>query len=71
MPTPLRARDVYPIERPDATIADTIAALRAFDPPTNPEILLLKPEQVLALLSGQLVAYTTPGGDTILLAYDE
>lgn len=71
MPTLLRARDLYPIERPDATIVDTIAAVRAFDPPTNPEIVLLTPAQVLELVSGKLIAYTTPGGDTILLAYDE
>lgn len=68
---PKRPRDLYPIERPDATIANTIDAVRAFDPPSNPEILLLKPAQILELVSGKLIIYTTSGGDTILLAYGD
>ncbi|MBK8200203.1 MAG: hypothetical protein IPK75_17800 [Acidobacteria bacterium] len=68
---PHSARETYPAERPDATLEPTAAAVRAFGPPGHTELLLLTPSQVLALVGGKLIAYTTGQGDTLLLAYDD
>ena len=71
MPTPVRPRDLYVVERPDALLENSIEAVRRYDPPATPEVLLLKPSELVELLSGKLIAYTTTHGDTLLLAVDE
>lgn len=67
----LRPRDLYVVERPDGVLENSLAAVRAFDLPSTPEVLLLSPDEVIALLRGNLIAYTTTHGDTLLLAVDE
>ena len=66
---PPRGRDLWPIERPDATLDDTPEAVRSFIGAGTPQIdvLELRVTDLDALLKGKLIAYTSPDGATTLL----